>query len=80
MSRRDEDTLSRALLGPKGPELSCEDCFERLDRYVELELAGVDADDAVPGMRAHLVGRPACNEDHRSLWAFVQSDSATSRP
>ena len=48
MSRRDEDTLLRALLGPKGPELSCEDCFERLDRYVELELAGVDADDAVP--------------------------------
>ena len=52
MSRRDEDTLLRALLGPKGPELSCEDCFERLDRYVELELAGVDADDAVPACAA----------------------------
>ena len=37
------------LLGPDGPEVSCEECFERLDEYVELELAGEDADGRVPG-------------------------------
>jgi hypothetical protein len=52
-------TLIAALLGPAGPELTCEDCFEQLDRYVDLALAGIDADRAVPGMRAHLVGCPA---------------------
>ena len=30
------------LLGPAGPELTCERCFEELDRYVELELAASD--------------------------------------
>ena len=40
---------------------------------VELEVAGQNADQAVPGMRAHLVGCPACHEDHESLKAFVQA-------
>lgn len=60
-----------SLLGPDGPEVTCEECFERLDEYVELELAGVDAEQRVPGMRAHLEGCPACREDHDSLLALV---------
>jgi hypothetical protein len=59
------------LVGPAGPELTCEQCFEHLDRYVDLELAGAAADEHVPGMRAHLEGCPACGEDHESLLAFV---------
>jgi hypothetical protein len=62
------------LLGPEGPEVSCEECFERLDEYVELELAGEDAETRVPGMRAHLEGCPACREDHESLRELVLSD------
>ena len=72
MNAAERRHLIAALLGPGEPELTCEDCFEQLDRYVDLQLAhGVDADDAVPGMRAHLAGCPACLEDHASLVAFV---------
>ena len=67
---RTADLLAR-LLGPAEPELTCEECFEELDRYVELELGGRDADAAVPGMRPHLEGCPACREDHESLLALV---------
>jgi hypothetical protein len=59
------------LLGPAEPEIGCDACFEELDLYVELELAGEDADAAVPGLRAHLDGCPACREEHDSLRAFV---------
>jgi hypothetical protein len=59
------------LVGPAGPELTCEECFEQLDRYVELELAEAKPDEQIPGMRAHLHGCPACGEDHESLLAFV---------
>jgi hypothetical protein len=61
------------LLGPAGPELTCDECFDELDRYVELELAGRDADAEVPGMRAHLEGCPACAEDHDSLAAWLST-------
>ena len=63
--------LIAALLGPLGPEVSCEECFELLDEYVELELAGEDANAGLPGMRAHLQGCPACHEDHDSLRELV---------
>jgi hypothetical protein len=69
----DADRLG-LLLGPDGPELTCEQCFEALDRYVELELSGPDADAGVPGMRAHLAGCPACDEDHRSLRDLVRGE------
>ena len=59
------------LLGPAGPEIGCDECFERLDEYVELELAGADADARVPGMREHLAGCPACREEHESLRALL---------
>jgi hypothetical protein len=59
------------MLGPPGPELTCEQCFEKLDRYVELRLVGAPADADIPGMRAHLEGCPACAEDYESLLELV---------
>jgi hypothetical protein len=67
----DRDRLLAALTGPRGPELTCDQCFEQLDRYVELELADADADTAIPGMRAHLEGCSACAEDRDSLRALL---------
>jgi hypothetical protein len=72
VTRPDPDALLARLLGPEGPELTCEACFAQLDRYVDLELAGAAADREIPGMREHLEGCPACDEDHASLLAFVR--------
>jgi hypothetical protein len=76
MERPDLTQTLLRLLGPGQPELGCEECFEQLNRYVDLELAGHDADAAIPGMQAHLVGCPACQEDHASLRAFVGGEQA----
>jgi hypothetical protein len=73
--RSPQGRLVGRLLGPAGPELSCDECFEQLDRYVELELAGADADAATPGMKAHLEGCSACAEDHESLRAMLSEQA-----
>ena len=70
-----KETLGR-LLGPAEPEVGCDECFDKLDRYVELELAGEDADAAIPGLGAHLAGCPACREEHDSLLALVAREQA----
>jgi len=65
------------LLGPAGPELGCDECFEQLDAYVELEMSSAGAagaDAAMPTMRSHLVGCPACRDDHDSLLALLLAD------
>jgi hypothetical protein len=64
------------LLGPAEPEVGCDVCFDELDRYVELELAGAEPDAEVPGLRAHLAGCPACREEHDSLLALVAGEHA----
>ena len=71
---RDPRKLLGRLIGPLGPELTCEQCFDQLDRYVELELSGSAPDAAIPGMRAHLEGCPACAEDRDSLRELLLSD------
>ncbi len=59
------------VLGPVGPEVTCEQCFELLDQYVDSQLADADTDAQLPGMRAHLEGCPACHEDYESLREMV---------
>ncbi|HEY7563225.1 MAG TPA: hypothetical protein VH650_13715 [Gaiellaceae bacterium] len=73
MERQEIDQAVERLLGPSEPELGCDECFAELDHYVELELAGAKADAAVPGLRAHLAGCPACREEHESLLALVRA-------
>ena len=75
MSDPDRDLLDR-LLGPAEPEVGCDECFELLDEYVEHEVAGRDADAALPGLRPHLAGCPACREEHESLRALVGGEQA----
>ena len=61
----------RRLLGRPGPDIGCDECFARLDEYVELELSGRDASARIPGMEAHLAGCPACQEERDSLRALL---------
>jgi hypothetical protein len=77
MDRLTNDSALKRLLGPAEPELLCDECFEKLDKYVELELQGAPADERIPGMRAHLEGCPACHEDYDSLRELVRTDDST---
>ena len=74
--RPDRKQVLGRLLGPAGPEVGCDVCFDELDRYVELELAGADTDTLVPGLRGHLYGCPACREEYESLRALVAGEQA----
>lgn len=74
------DNELRRILGSAGPDIGCDGCFDQLDRYVEAEIAGGDADTLVPGMRAHLEGCPACREEHESLLALVRQSASDDSP
>lgn len=70
-ARPGAEAILAMLLGPGRAEIGCDECFEAIDRYVELERSGADADAALPGMAAHLEGCPACREEHASLRELV---------
>lgn len=48
-------------------ELDCDDCFEQLDRFAELTLAGKPAEEALPLVQAHLETCPCCREEFAML-------------
>jgi len=60
---------ARLLTLDTEPFLSCDDCFDRVDRYVEAILSNPDRD--LPAMRTHLAGCVACAEEARSLVLLV---------
>jgi hypothetical protein len=68
------DPVLIRLLGTGEPAVDCDECFDQLDRYVELELRGAPADALIPGLRAHLAGCPACAEEHESLRALLETE------
>ena len=69
----DDNTIKR-VLGPAEEEILCDECFEKIDEYVDLEVRGEAADAAIPGMRPHLDGCPACHEEYESLSALARAD------
>jgi hypothetical protein len=55
------------------PWLSCDDCFDHADTYVESLLADPRHND--PAMRAHLTGCAACAEETASLLLLAAQDA-----
>jgi hypothetical protein len=69
-----EPTLVDRLLGPSGRQVGCDECFELLDQYVELDLAGEDAAELMPRVHTHLLGCPVCMDEFESLSELVRSE------
>lgn len=55
------------------PYLSCEDCFDLMDAWVESVVA--EAAEEPAGMREHLAGCAACAEEAASLRDLVRGQS-----
>ena len=70
---------ARSLTLDTEPYLSCDDCFDQVDGYVEALLSDPDHD--LPAMRTHLAGCAACAEEARSLISFVaEQDGRNAAP
>jgi hypothetical protein len=74
-ARRLTPAVLERLVVPTEPWLSCEDCFEAMDGYVDTLLA--DASTAAPAMDVHLAACPACAEEAVSLIILVAHDDNT---
>jgi hypothetical protein len=67
----ERDMLTR-LLGTADKDSGCERGMAVIAEYVELELAGRNADELFRDLAAHLRNCPACAEDYEGLLALVR--------
>jgi hypothetical protein len=61
-------TLLKSVLETEEIEIDCQDCYELLDSYAELLLAGNDPVDLMPAVKQHL---KQCNCCHHELEALI---------
>jgi hypothetical protein len=59
--------MVRNVLTTREDEIGCEECFEEIDRFVEIALAGKDAAEAMPLVQDHLTRCRACREEFEAL-------------
>jgi hypothetical protein len=67
LNSEDLGKLARALDMTREEELTCDECFEELDRFVEMELDGLDAAAAMPLVQDHLDKCGDCREEYQAL-------------
>ncbi len=66
--------MVRMVAATRPDEIGCDECFEQLDRFVELHLAGKNAAEALPLVQDHLARCGDCREEFEALLAALQAE------
>lgn len=66
--------MVRDMLATSADEIGCDECFEQLDRFVDLELAGKGAAEALPLVQDHLNHCHNCREEFEALLTALRAE------
>jgi hypothetical protein len=69
------DTLKeivRRIMRTRPDEIGCETCFDSLDRFVDMELEGKDAAQAMPLIKRHLEICGGCSDEYQALLTALE--------
>lgn len=54
-------------------EIGCDECFEELDRFVTIQLSGLDTAEAMPLVHEHLHMCGECRDEFEALLAALRA-------
>jgi hypothetical protein len=66
--------LLRHLADTEDQEISCDECFDLVSQYVDLEITGAVADRTLSQLRQHLQQCGVCQEEYEVLRDLAQLD------
>ncbi len=59
--------LLREIAETRETEIGCDECFEQVDRFVEMKLSGLNTAQAMPLVQEHLEICGECREEFEAL-------------
>src|SRR3972149_4456443 len=68
--------LVHSILEIREDEIGCETCFDQLDKFVELNLAGKGPGQALPLVQRHLEMCNGCCEEYEALLEALEAIEA----
>jgi len=66
-------SMMQSIVSTHSDEIGCDECFEQLDRFVEMELVGKSAAEAMPLVQDHLDRCGNCREEYLALLAALRA-------
>ena len=57
----------------EGEEIGCDECFEQVDRFIEMDLSGLNVAQAMPLVQEHLQMCGECREEFEALLAALRA-------
>ena len=67
LKRGDVARLARVVVETRETEIGCDECFEKLDVFAEVELSGLEARYVMPLVGDHLGKCPDCRSTFEAL-------------
>jgi hypothetical protein len=74
LDRGDLDKLVRAVAETRESEIGCDECFELMDLFAEIEFSGSDAATMMPLVHDHLRKCEDCHEMYEALLMAVGAE------
>jgi predicted anti-sigma-YlaC factor YlaD len=64
--------MVREIASSHEHEIGCEECFQLMDQFVDMKLAGKNAAEAMPLVQEHLDRCDDCREEFEALLAALR--------
>ena len=74
LNRSGLNKLVRAVAETRETEIGCDECFEQMDRFAEIEFSGSDAATAMPLVHDHLRKCEDCQEQYEALLIAIGAE------
>lgn len=65
--------MLRAVIATKEVEIGCDDCYEKLNKFIEMEINGKSPEQAMPLVKDHLDRCKDCRQEYEALLKAIQS-------
>ncbi|NOZ05074.1 MAG: hypothetical protein GXP41_01800 [Chloroflexi bacterium] len=65
--------IIKGILSTQPHEISCDECFDELDRFTEMVLSGKSAAEAMPLVQDHLNRCTDCHEEFEVLLSALRA-------
>lgn len=68
--------MIQAIRVTRPDEIDCDECFNEIDKFAELELAGKSPEQSMPLVQDHLKKCRDCREEYEALLEAIKNENA----
>jgi hypothetical protein len=70
--------IVKTIFNTHAEDITCDECFEHIDEYVDMLRAGQDPSEVLPQVKGHLVQCRCCEMEFRALISILEAEAENS--